>query len=173
MSDASSDLGKGDVFSGDVAFKLYDTYGFPLDLTEDALRTRGIAVDHAAFNAAMEQQKAEARKAWKGSGEAATETVWFEVRDKVGATEFLGYDTEAAEGEILSLIKDGKPVKTLKANPSVSKLIMRGGQRRAPTTLQRTFCMRLCARCLERTLLRRARWLRQSVCGLTSHIPSR
>lgn len=115
LSDASSDLGKGDVFSGDVAFKLYDTYGFPLDLTEDALRTRGIAVDHAAFNAAMEQQKAEARKAWKGSGEAATETVWFEVRDKVGATEFLGYDTEAAEGEILSLIKDGKPVKTLKA----------------------------------------------------------
>ena len=114
LSEASSELGKGDVFSGDVAFKLYDTFGFPLDLTEDALRARGIAVDHAAFNTAMEQQKAEARKAWKGSGEAATETVWFEVRDKAGATEFLGYDTETAEGEILSLVKNGKPVKSLK-----------------------------------------------------------
>ena len=113
LGEASGSLGKGDVFSGDVAFKLYDTYGFPLDLTEDALRSRGIAVDHAAFDAAMERQKAEARKAWKGSGEAATETVWFEVRDTTGATEFLGYDTEAAEGEILALVKEGKPVNAL------------------------------------------------------------
>jgi alanyl-tRNA synthetase len=116
LGEASGSLGKGDVFPGDVAFKLYDTYGFPLDLTEDALRSRGIAVDHEGFNAAMERQKAEARKAWKGSGEAATETVWFEVRDKAGATEFLGYDTETAEGEILALVKDGKPVDALEAS---------------------------------------------------------
>jgi len=115
LGDASGDLKKGDVLSGDVAFKLYDTYGFPLDLTEDALRARGITVDNVAFGAAMEKQKDDARKAWKGSGEAATETVWFEVREKTGATEFLGYDTESAEGVIAALVKDGKPVKALKA----------------------------------------------------------
>ncbi len=113
LAEASSGLKKGATFPGDVAFKLYDTYGFPLDLTEDALRARGIGVDTKAFNAAMEKQKAEARKAWKGSGEAATETVWFEIRDTVGATDFLGYDTETAEGEICALVKDGKQVKSL------------------------------------------------------------
>ena len=100
---------------GDVAFKLYDTYGFPLDLTEDALRARGIGVDTKAFNASMEKQKDDARKAWKGSGESATEAVWFELRDKTGASEFLGYDTEQAEGVISAIVKDGKPVKSLKA----------------------------------------------------------
>ena len=115
LGDASSDLGKGDVLPGDVAFKLYDTYGFPLDLTEDALRARGIGVDTKAFNASMEKQKDDARKAWKGSGESATEAVWFELRDKTGASEFLGYDTEQAEGVISAIVKDGKPVKSLKA----------------------------------------------------------
>ena len=115
LGDATSDLGKGDVLPGDVAFKLYDTYGFPLDLTEDALRARGIGVDTKAFNASMEKQKDDARKAWKGSGESATEAVWFELRDKTGASEFLGYDTEQAEGVISAIVKDGKPVKSLKA----------------------------------------------------------
>jgi alanyl-tRNA synthetase len=115
LSDASAKLKKGDVLSGDTAFRLYDTYGFPLDLTQDALKLRGIAVDTAGFDAAMEKQKKEARKAWKGSGEAATEAVWFEVRDKVGATDFLGYDTEAAEGEVRIIIKDGQETHGLKA----------------------------------------------------------
>ncbi len=115
LAEASSGLESGATFPGDVAFKLYDTYGFPLDLTEDALRARGIGVDNAAFNAAMARQKDEARKAWKGSGEAATETHWFEIRDKIGATDFLGYDTETAEGEIRALFKGEKSVKSLKA----------------------------------------------------------
>ena len=88
------------MLTGEVAFRLYDTFGFPLDLTQDALKARGIGVDVAGFNAAMDRQRAEARKAWAGSGEAATEAVWFELREKVGATEFLGYDTEQAEGKI-------------------------------------------------------------------------
>ncbi|MGW8207342.1 MAG: alanine--tRNA ligase, partial [Hyphomicrobiaceae bacterium] len=115
LAEASGGLNKGATFPGDIAFKLYDTYGFPLDLTEDALRARGISVDTKAFNAAMEKQKAEARRAWKGSGEAATEAVWFEIRDTVGATDFLGYDTETAEGEIRAIVKGGQEVKSLKA----------------------------------------------------------
>jgi len=115
LAEASEDLSAGDTFDGTVAFKLYDTYGFPLDLTEDALRARDIAVDQAAFDTAMEKQKAEARAAWKGSGDAATETVWFELRETIPATDFLGYDTEAAEGEVIAIVVDGKPVKALKA----------------------------------------------------------
>jgi alanyl-tRNA synthetase len=114
LSDASAKLKKGDVFAGDTAFKLYDTYGFPLDLTQDALKARGITVDTAGFDAAMEKQKEEARKAWKGSGEAATEAVWFEVRDKAGATDFLGYDTETAEGEVRVIVEGGKETAGLK-----------------------------------------------------------
>jgi alanyl-tRNA synthetase len=115
LGEAAAGLRKGATFPGDVAFKLYDTYGFPLDLTEDALRARGIAVDTKAFDLAMAKQKEEARRAWKGSGEAATEEIWFEIKEDVGATEFLGYDTETAEGEIRALVRDGNPVKTLKA----------------------------------------------------------
>src|SRR5215510_1686880 len=113
LSEASSRLGAGDVFAGDVAFKLYDTYGFPLDLTQDALKPRGISVDVAAFREAMERQKEEARRAWKGTGEAATETIWFEVKETVGATDFLGYETETAEGEIRALISAGAVRKAL------------------------------------------------------------
>ncbi|MGD9670688.1 MAG: alanine--tRNA ligase [Hyphomicrobiaceae bacterium] len=123
LADASRSLSRGAVFPGDVAFKLYDTYGFPLDLTEDALRARGIGVDTRAFKAAMEKQREEARKAWKGSGEAATEAVWFEIRDTVGATDFLGYDTENAEGEILALVKGGKPIKTLQAGDEAEMVL--------------------------------------------------
>ena len=114
LAESSRTLTAGATFPGDVAFKLYDTYGFPLDLTEDALRARDIGVDTDGFNAAMERQKAEARKAWKGSGEAATETYWFEIRDRVGATDFLGYDTETAEGEIRALVKGNASAKSIK-----------------------------------------------------------
>jgi alanyl-tRNA synthetase len=107
LSEASSGLRAGDVFAGDVAFRLYDTFGFPLDLTEDALKPRGISVDVGAFSTAMQRQKEEARRAWKGSGEAATESIWFEVKETVGATDFLGYETETAAGEIRALVKDG------------------------------------------------------------------
>ena len=97
LDEETARLGEKGTLAGDVAFKLYDTFGFPLDLTQDALRGRGMDVDLVGFDAAMAKQKADARKAWSGSGEAATETVWFETKEKVGASEFLGYDTEKAE----------------------------------------------------------------------------
>jgi alanyl-tRNA synthetase len=115
LGDASSSLTAGAVFPGDVAFKLYDTYGFPLDLTEDALKPRGITVDTSAFNTAMEKQKEDARRAWKGSGEAATETIWFEIKEKTGATDFLGYDTETAEGVVAAIVAGGREAKALNA----------------------------------------------------------
>jgi alanyl-tRNA synthetase len=118
LSESSGSLKKGAVFPGDVAFKLYDTYGFPLDLTEDALRPRGISVDTDAFQSAMKKQKEAARAAWKGSGEAATETVWFDIREKTGASEFLGYDTEVAEGVVAAIVSGGKEVSSLKAGDS-------------------------------------------------------
>jgi alanyl-tRNA synthetase len=104
---------KGGTLRGDVAFKLYDTYGFPLDLTQDVLRAREIAVDTAGFDKAMAEQKAKARAAWAGSGEAADETVWFDIREKVGATEFLGYEVERAEGKVVAILADGKDVPSL------------------------------------------------------------
>ena len=114
LDEASNNLRKGDVFKGDVAFRLYDTYGFPLDLTQDALKPRGITVDVDAFNAAMEKQKEAARAAWKGSGEAGTEAVWFEVKEQAGATEFLGYESEQAEALVKGTFAKGKPVAELK-----------------------------------------------------------
>src|SRR5262245_49207188 len=123
LGEASRSLNMGDVFSGDTAFRLYDTFGFPLDLTQDALKPRGITVDTAAFDAAMERQKAEARKAWKGSGEAATESIWYEIKERVGATDFLGYDTETAEGEIRAIVQDGREVASLKAG-AVAALVL-------------------------------------------------
>lgn len=113
LDDASKDLVAGQSLRGDVAFTLYDTYGFPLDLTQDALRARGVTVDTEGFDAAMQQQKAKARAAWSGTGEAATEKLWFPLRDRLGATEFLGYDTESAEGVITALIRDNQEVETL------------------------------------------------------------
>ncbi len=115
VNEASAGMKSGAVLPGEVAFKLYDTYGFPLDLTQESLRARAIDVDTKGFAAAMERQKEEARRAWKGSGEAATETVWFEIKERTGATEFLGYGTETAEGEVEALVRDGKEAKTLKA----------------------------------------------------------
>ncbi|CDO47070.1 alanine--tRNA ligase [Bartonella henselae] len=110
LSEASTDLKEGDHLNGEIAFKLYDTYGFPLDLTQDALRCRGISVDVAAFNKAMEGQKAKARANWSGSGETVTEAIWFSVRDQLGATEFLGYETEKSEGILTALVRDGEIV---------------------------------------------------------------
>ncbi|WP_442755072.1 alanine--tRNA ligase [Methylocystis sp. JAN1] len=115
LDEETAGLADGAKFSGETAFKLYDTYGFPLDLTEDALRPRGIAVDKEAFNAAMERQRAEARKAWAGSGETATETLWFALKERLGATEFLGYDTEKSEGVVTALVHDGAEAFILKA----------------------------------------------------------
>lgn len=111
LLDAEADkLPSGGVLSGDVAFRLYDTYGFPLDLTQDVLRGRHMTVDVNGFNQAMERQRAEARKAWAGSGESATDAVWFSVKEKAGATEFLGYDSTQAEGLVKALVVDGKEV---------------------------------------------------------------
>ena len=110
LDEETSHLKQGDTFDGKTAFKLYDTYGFPLDLTQDALKNRGISVDIKSFNKAMEQQKAEARKSWAGSGDAGTEKIWFELRDKFGATDFLGYSSNHAECQILSLIQNGSEV---------------------------------------------------------------
>ena len=110
LDEATGDLKEGGELDGETAFKLYDTYGFPLDLTQDALRGKGMSVDEDAFNTAMERQRAEARKAWAGSGDAATEQVWFEIREQQGATDFLGYETETAEGQVTALVVDGNRV---------------------------------------------------------------
>ncbi len=117
LEDATGGLGRGGVLPGETAFRLYDTYGFPLDLTEDALRARGMTVENAGFEAAMERQRAEARASWKGSGELAEERIWFELRETLGATEFLGYDTDQAEAQIRALVVGGKPVE--RAEPGV------------------------------------------------------
>ena len=112
LDDEVSNLGDGADLSGASAFKLYDTYGFPLDLTQDALREKGHGVDTDGFDAAMAEQKAKARAAWSGSGEAADATVWFDVADESGPTDFLGYDTETAEGQIVGLVKEGALVES-------------------------------------------------------------
>ncbi|MFN3442211.1 MAG: alanine--tRNA ligase, partial [Rhizobium rosettiformans] len=123
LSDATATLDKGDSLDGETAFKLYDTYGFPLDLTQDALRGREIGVDLTGFNDAMQRQKAEARANWAGSGDKAQETVWFELKEKFGATEFLGYSSETAEGQVLAIVKDGKVVDKASAGEEVQIVV--------------------------------------------------
>src|ERR1700710_2190465 len=118
LDEKSSSLKKGDMFDGDTAFTLYDTYGFPLDLTQDALKSRGISVDQASFTDAMDRQRAKARESWKGSGDIASENIWFPLREKLGATEFLGYDTEIAEGVVTALVKDGKDADSIATGES-------------------------------------------------------
>jgi alanyl-tRNA synthetase len=110
LTEETGKLGEGQALAGEVAFKLYDTYGFPLDLTQDILRGQGRGVDTDGFDAAMKRQREQAKKAWAGSGDAATEALWFELRDHLGATEFLGYETEQAEAQILAILKDGAEV---------------------------------------------------------------
>jgi len=118
LDEASKTLKKGAMFDGVTAFTLYDTYGFPLDLTQDALRPRGIGVDIAAFTDAMEEQRQKARASWAGSGEAADEAVWFALREKFGGTDFLGYETETAAGVVVALLRDGKEVAGLEKGQS-------------------------------------------------------
>jgi len=108
---------------GEIAFKLYDTYGFPLDLTQDVLKAEGKSVDTKGFQEAMERQKAEARAAWSGSGESQTEKIWFELRDQFEAPEFLGYKTTSAEGVIEALVKEGQSVPEVKAGDKVILLV--------------------------------------------------
>jgi alanyl-tRNA synthetase len=120
LFEATDKLSDKALLPGDVAFKLYDTYGFPLDLTEDVLRGQGRSVEVEGFNTAMERQRAEARANWSGSGEAATEQVWFDIRQRVGATEFLGYDAEIAEGEIVALVRDGVEVSKADAGETIA-----------------------------------------------------
>jgi len=115
LDEATANMGQGGVLSGDVAFKLYDTYGFPYDLTEDALRAQGLGVDRAGFDAGMAKQKAMARAAWKGSGETASDDIWFDIADELGSTEFTGYVSTQGEGQVVALIKDGKRIDALAA----------------------------------------------------------
>ncbi|MBW7852448.1 MAG: alanine--tRNA ligase [Rhodospirillales bacterium] len=123
LDEETETMARGATLSGDVAFRLYDTYGFPLDLTQDALKQKGIEVDVAAFNEAMTRQREEARRAWAGSGEAATEALWFDVRDKVGASEFLGYDADRAEGKIVALVVGGREVDRAEPGAEVSVIL--------------------------------------------------
>ncbi|MBT6036670.1 MAG: alanine--tRNA ligase, partial [Kordiimonadaceae bacterium] len=123
LDEEVANLGQNKVLDGGVAFKLYDTYGFPLDLTQDALRAKDLTVDEDGFNAAMDKQKTEARAAWKGSGSTATETVWFEAREEFGATEFVGYNTTHGEGKILQIVVNDKTAKTAAEGDEVSVLV--------------------------------------------------
>jgi len=113
LDEETRTLPKGGTLAGATAFKLYDTYGFPLDLTQDALRAKNLGVDLDGFNKAMEHQRAEARRAWAGSGEAATEKIWFELKERIGANEFLGYETEVAEGIVVALLQSGQEVQRI------------------------------------------------------------
>ena len=118
LDEASKSLRQGDMFDGVTAFTLYDTYGFPLDLTQDALKSRGIGVDISAFTDALEEQKKKARASWAGSGDSKTADYWFPLREKYGATEFLGYETETSEGVVQAIIRGGSEVAELKAGES-------------------------------------------------------
>ena len=115
LEEETGRLGEGGTLPGEVAFKLYDTFGFPLDLTQDILRGQGRKLDEEGFKTSMEAQRAAARKAWAGSGEAATDAVWFGLQERLGATEFLGYATEEAEGQVTAILLDGKEVDSLEA----------------------------------------------------------
>jgi alanyl-tRNA synthetase len=119
LDETTSGMGEGGELPGETAFKLYDTYGFPYDLTEDALRSRGIAVDRAGFDAAMAQQKAAARAAWKGSGQAADGEVWFDIAEREGASEFTGYTATGGEGRVVALVRDGREVRFAEAGDEV------------------------------------------------------
>jgi alanyl-tRNA synthetase len=123
LDEATKPLKKGDMLDGITAFTLYDTYGFPLDLTQDALKPRGVSVDIASFTDAMEEQRKKARASWAGSGEAADEAVWFGLREKFGGTDFLGYETETAAGVVVALLHDGKEAGALRKGESGAVLL--------------------------------------------------
>ena len=115
LDEATAGMSTGDVLPGQTAFRLYDTFGFPYDLTEDALRAQGLGVDRAGFDAAMAEQKSAARAAWKGSGERASDEIWFDIAEDTGATEFIGYATISGEGQVVALVRDGKRVESISA----------------------------------------------------------
>ncbi|MAV87874.1 MAG: alanine--tRNA ligase [Rhodospirillaceae bacterium] len=119
LDEETEKLSSGGILPGDIAFRLYDTYGFPLDLTVDALRAQGYGIDHKGFEVAMEKQRSDARASWSGSGDLATEMVWFDLKEKFGATEFLGYDAEIGEGEVIALVLDGVNVMQVDAGSDV------------------------------------------------------
>ncbi|AOL95138.1 alanine--tRNA ligase [Porphyrobacter sp. LM 6] len=119
LDEATDEMASGGELDGEIAFRLYDTFGFPYDLTEDALRVRGIGVDKAGFDAAMARQKAAARAAWKGSGEAASGEVWFDIAEREGATEFTGYTSTSGEGRVVAIVKGGAEVQTAAAGDEV------------------------------------------------------
>ncbi|CAO3420806.1 alanine--tRNA ligase [Azospirillum doebereinerae] len=123
LDDELGHLGEGQPLAGEVAFKLYDTYGFPLDLTQDVLRGQGRAVDEAGFKASMDEQRRKARESWAGSGEVGTEKLWYEIKDELGATEFLGYDTEVAEGKVTALVKGDARVESAAAGDEVLVIV--------------------------------------------------
>jgi alanyl-tRNA synthetase len=120
LDDATRGMKPGDILTGETAFKLYDTYGFPYDLTEDALRAQGYGIDQAGFEAAMEGQKAMARAAWKGSGAKASDDVWFDIAERVGSTEFTGYTASEGEGQVVALVNDGVEVQSAVATDTVT-----------------------------------------------------
>ena len=122
LDEATASLSDGEVLPGEVAFKLYDTYGFPLDLTQDAVRARGIGVDLAGFDAAMDRQKAMARESWAGSGQQTQGAVWLELRGRLGPTRFLGYETDEASGRLVALVRDGGEIAAAAAGESVLAL---------------------------------------------------
>ncbi len=123
LDEATADMGDGGELEGETAFMLYDTYGFPLDLTQDALRGKGMEVNVEGFNAAMERQRQEARKAWTGSGEVAAEEIWYSLREELGVTEFLGYATASAEGQVVALVADGKRISEAKTGSKVAIVV--------------------------------------------------
>jgi alanyl-tRNA synthetase len=120
LDEATAGMTSGDILAGDTAFKLYDTFGFPYDLTEDALRAQGFGIDQAGFEIAMNNQKAMARAAWKGSGAKASDDVWFDIAERAGATEFTGYAASEGEGQVVALVKDGIEVQSAAANDAVT-----------------------------------------------------
>jgi alanyl-tRNA synthetase len=120
LDDATAGMKAGDVLAGETAFKLYDTYGFPYDLTEDALRAQGFGIDQAGFETAMNAQKAMARAAWKGSGAKASDDVWFDIAERVGSTEFTGYTASEGEGQVVALVNDGVEVQSAVASDTVT-----------------------------------------------------
>ncbi len=123
LDEATAGMGEGDILAGETAFNLHDTYGFSYDLTEDALRTQGLHVDRAGFDAAMAEQKRAARAAWKGSGAKASDDLWFDIAEETGSTEFIGYSADIGEAEVVALVKDGARVDTAIAGDTVAIIV--------------------------------------------------
>lgn len=123
LDEATTDMGEGDTLAGETAFKLYDTYGFPYDLTEDALRAQGLSVDRAGFDTAMAEQKRAARAAWKGSGEKASDELWYDLAEEAGTTEFVGYAAEEGEGQVVAIVKDGVRVESAGVGEAVEVVV--------------------------------------------------